>query len=203
MNQSSNSLPNTYKKFCIILLSFGFLLSCTKSCHSGFQNYTPEQIVEAYLDIALNMKNPSEKEKLLELTTGNLKAAIAQASDQVIMDAYVQKKYRINSYSVIERTDRTPRETEISFRLIYEDPSKVDGTDQGQAKPLITTDNRVALIRENKTWLIRDVVGQKTSIDFPLAAAARVEAKPGIVTPENSDSGSEESNVSPTQEIIK
>jgi hypothetical protein len=37
----------------------------------------------------------------------------------------------------------------------------------------------VALIREKSTWYIRDVVGAKTTIDFPVSEESKITAKPG------------------------
>jgi len=40
----------------------------------------------------------------------------------------------------------------------------------------------VALIKEKGAWFIRDVVGAKTSIDFPVSQENEIRAKPGVVT---------------------
>jgi len=160
------------------------IAGCSKLCGVSHTRMNPDQVVEAYLNRALNMTSVSQRADLMEYTTGNLKASIAQASDEVIRAAYVDKRYKIESYSVIERRDRTPRQTEITFRLVYRDLG-TDGNQPPSEAPMVTTENTVDVVRENKLWLIRDVLGNKATIDFPLAQAARIDVKPGTVTRES------------------
>jgi len=150
---------------------------CTSMCGAKRSSLKPEQVVERYLDIALNMKDVAERDNLLDYTTGALKAAIESATPEVIRTAYVDRKYHIINYSVVERKDRTPRETEVTFQLLYNDLG-VEGKPVDEA-PTVTTENTVAVIKENGQWVIRDVLGNKTSIDFPVSAESRITAKPG------------------------
>lgn len=153
------------------------LAGCTSMCDKGRAGMTPEQVVEGYLDVALNMSDVSERDRLLDFTTGNLKAAIEGSSPETIKAAYVDRKYRIENYSVVERKDRTPRETEITFQLTYHDI----GTDNRSPEdsPKVTTENTVSVVKEGGAWMIRDVLGNKTSIDFPVSEESKIEAKPG------------------------
>lgn len=160
------------------ILSVALLVTgCTSMCGVKRSGMSPEQVVEAYLEVALNMHDVSERDNLMEFTTGNLKAAIESASPETIKTAYVDRKYQILNYSVVERRDRTPRETEITFQLTYNDL----GVDDKAAKeaPKVTTENTVAVVKENGLWMIRDVLGNKTSIDFPVSEESKISAKPG------------------------
>jgi hypothetical protein len=145
-------------------------------CGVDHRKMSPEQVVEAYLDVALNMKALSEKANLLRYTTGNLRASIEAAPDDVIRKAYIDRKYEIISYSVVERKDRTPRETEITFTLIYKDFGS--GEIKAKDAATITTENTLAVVREDQKWLIRDVLGNKTSFDFPVSEESRITGKP-------------------------
>ena len=167
-------MPKFPRKLMFLSL---FLTGCTSMCSKNRANMTPEQVVEGYLDVALNMNDVSERDRLLDFTTGNLKAAIESASAETIKVAYVDRKYKIENYSVVERRDRTPRETEITFQLTYHDL----GTDKKKADegPKVTTENTVSVVKENSIWLVRDVLGNKTSIDFPVSEESRISAKAG------------------------
>jgi hypothetical protein len=154
------------------------LTGCTSMCGKSRASLSPEQVVEAYLDVALNMNDVSERDLLLDYTTGNLKAAIEAASPEVIKAAYVDRQYKIEKYSVVERRDRTPRETEITFELSYVDM----GTNKkatSETAPTVTTANTVSVVKESGVWLMRDVLGNKTTIDFPVSEESRISAKPG------------------------
>ena len=161
-----------------LLLTALVLTGCTSMCGVKRGNMTPEQVVEAYLDIALNMNDVGERDMLVEYTTGNLKNAIEAATPETIKAAYVDRKYQIINYSVVERRDRTPRETEITFQLTYNDLGP-EGKSPKDA-PKVTTENTVSVVKENGLWLIRDVLGNKTSIDFPVSEESKITPhKPG------------------------
>lgn len=153
------------------------LTSCTSMCGVKRSSMSPEQVVEAYLDVALNMKDVSERDQLLDFTTGPLKAAIESASPETIKSAYVDRKYKIVNYSVVERKDRTPKETEVTFQLTYHDLGTSGGAPADA--PKVTTENTVAVVKEKGLWLMRDVLGNKTSIDFPVSEEAKIQARPG------------------------
>jgi hypothetical protein len=148
-------------------LIFVFLASCTKMCGKSRSEMNPEEVVEAYLNISLNMKVVEQKEDLLKLTTGTLKSAILQSDNETLQKAFIDKTYILETYSVVERRDRTPRETEITFRLEYRDLGD-DATAKADDAPKIITENTVSVVREDKAWFIKDVLGKKTSIDFPV-----------------------------------
>lgn len=163
-----------------ILLIIGLLAltGCTKSCGSSRRDMTPEQVVEAYLNISLNMKDVGQKEDLLALTTDNLRDAIVQASDDTLKNAFINKNYRLKNYSVVERRDRTPRETEVTFSISYNDLGDNPELKEEDAA-LVTTENTVSVAKQNGIWLIRDVLGKKTTIDFPFSQADEIKPAPG------------------------
>ncbi len=148
------------------------LIGCTKMCGSGREGMTPEQVVQAYLDISLNMTEVGQRRELLKLTTGNLKNALEQASDDVISSAFIKQNYKLERYSVVERRDRTPRETEITFLLAYRNLGEGKSI-KPEDSPQTTTENTVSVVRNQGAWYIRDVIGKKTSIDFILGDEIR------------------------------
>ncbi len=176
------------KPFGIALALALSLTGCVRSCGNQREGMTPEKVVESYLNTALNMKNVSGRDALVQYTTGRMKEVISTASEETILNAYVNRHYELESYAVIERRDRTPRETEITFRLKYKDlgVSETRPTDTKSA-PMVQTENTVALIKEKGAWFIRDVVGAKTSIDFPVTQDSEIRAKPGVITEPEAD----------------
>ena len=93
----------------------------------------------------------------------------------MIKTAYVDRKYELLNYSVVERRDRTPKETEITFQIEFKDLG-TEGVAPDQA-PLVTTENTVSVVKKNQIWLIRDVLGNRTSIDFPVSKDSEITAK--------------------------
>ena len=78
----------------------------------------PEEVVEAYLDVALNMTHVNQRTLLIRYTTGELREAIAQVSDDIIKQAYIDKNFVVEAFSILEYRERTPREIEITFVLM-------------------------------------------------------------------------------------
>jgi hypothetical protein len=149
------------------MLSVIFLFSCSKMCTGGREGMSPEEVVQAYLDISLNMDKLEQRKELVKLTTGNLKSAIEQASDETISKAFIKQNFKLEKYAVVERRDRTPRETEITFLLSYKNLGP-DKETKPEDAPQITTENTLSVVRTEGAWYIRDVLGKKTSIDFAL-----------------------------------
>lgn len=142
--------------------------SCQKMCRDARSEMSPEQVVEAYLETSLNMSSTEQKEVLLDLTTGELNSALNAANDETITEAFVKRNYDLQNYSVTERRDRTPRETEITFELIYKDLGQ-DRENKPEDAPVVNTENTVSVVKESGIWRIRDVIGKQTTIDFPIA----------------------------------
>lgn len=152
------------KKYLSIIMMV-VLAGCQQMCSGDRAAMTPEEVVETYLSESLNMQQASDKKVLLALTTGNLNSAIREASDEYIKKAFIERKYQVQHFSIMERRDRTPRETEITFTLAFQTPQ--EGL-SAKSLPTTNTENTVALIKEKGAWWIRDVVGKKTTIDFPV-----------------------------------
>jgi len=147
-----------------------------QKCKKSHDTMTAEDVVQEYLETALNMENIEEKESLIQYATGNLKAALVNADEKTLMDAYINRKYDLKAFSIIKRRDRTPREIEITFQLSYIDygAKKNESPTQGSKGVLVTTENTVAVIKEKNLWLIRDVLGSSTRLDFPLGEGTKI-----------------------------
>ena len=155
------------------LILFLAMTACTKMCGSKHANLSPEEVVEAYLDVALNMTSVDDKAYLMQYTTGQLRYAIETATDEAIMNAYIKRKYKLLAYSVVERRDRRPKEVEITFELTYKDLNDFDANNQTvniseEDAATTKTENTVRVVKVQNLWLISDVVGKKTTIDFPV-----------------------------------
>ncbi|MEY4629932.1 MAG: hypothetical protein RIQ81_52 [Pseudomonadota bacterium] len=181
---SSRTRGNQFKSVLRLAFLCLALTGCARFCGLKHKDMSPEQVVETYLNTAFNMRETSERERLAGLTTGKLRQAINSARDEDIKAAYIDRRYEVKSYSVIERRDRTPRETEITFRLVYADLGSAGAEIAKDTAATVTTDNTVSVVREKGAWFLRDVIGKKTTIDFPVSAENKIEATPGVIGPE-------------------
>lgn len=147
-----------------------FATGCTKSCSRTHSDLRPDEVVETFLDIALSMTQVSEKSYLLQLTTGSMKKAIADATDDQIKEIYINKNYEIIDYSVVEQDSKSPRRVDITFKLRYKDLGSIDVPIDNEKAATVTAENTVRVERKEKIWLISETLGKKSSIDFPLTA---------------------------------
>lgn len=166
----------TWAGLCLVITCLSF--ACTKSCERGHSALSPEQVVEAYLQVAFNMQSLEQRDELSQYTTGPLKEALTAASDETMREAYIEKKYVLESYSVLERRDRTPRETEITFQVIYKNKGQEGPDDHLKENeiPTVTVENTVSVVREKKVWLIETVLNKKSSFYFPTATEIKAGA---------------------------
>ena len=141
---------------------------------------SPEQVVESYLNIALNMTEVSQRDELIVYTVGALREAIEGADKSVIKQNFIDRHYNLKRFTLVERRDITPREVEITFQLEYNELEKKDSKPDESA--LVKTENTVSVIRKQGYWFIRDVIGAKTSIDFALTSENHIKVVPGTST---------------------
>lgn len=172
-------------KALLIGIALVFVSGCQRGCTKTHSEMSPEEVVEAYLDASLQVSSLEEKEKIMSFTTGNLKRTIAQSSDEEFRESYIDREIVLEAYSVVQSRQRTPRETEITYELkfknLLEAEVSPDGEyvfdDAGNKKfkkyqkdeaAIISSENTVSVVRENRLWLIRDVIGNKFAMEFPL-----------------------------------
>ncbi|NRA63750.1 MAG: hypothetical protein HRU19_04660 [Pseudobacteriovorax sp.] len=166
-----------------VILCFLLITGCSSMCSKGRKDLTPEEVVQSYLDLSLNMTNIDQKPYLVNLTTGTLKNALLSANDETMTNAFLKKHYHLEAYAVVERRDRTPRETEVTFVLTYRDLGE-EGKLKPEEAPQVSTENTVAVVKEKGAWAIRDVLGKSTTIDFPVQQGAIVKPPaPGETLP--------------------
>ncbi len=159
----------------LLLANLLFLAGCSQMCSPNRKDMTPEEVVQRYLDISLNMTDIGEREYLINLTTGTLRDALEQATDETLQNAFINQNFHLEGYSVVERRDRTPRETEITFLLTYRNLGPERQLKPEEA-PQISTENTVAVVKYKGAWAIRDVIGKTTTIDFPIEQAEEIRA---------------------------
>jgi len=149
------------------------LTGCFRSCsHPIHADMTAEQVVESYLNMVFSMKTAEDKNILLSYTTGEMKAAIATASEETLQKAYLDRRYTLKSFSLVGKRDRTPHETEVTFQLEYQElPENVTKPEEAV---MVKTLNTVALEKSKGGWLIREVIGAKSTFDFPLSNDSRI-----------------------------
>ncbi len=153
MEKKLSSLVGSVLFWCI-------LGGCTFFFGKSRKDLTAEEVLEAYLNKVFTLERIDQKSELLTYTTGSLREAIAQTDDQTFQEAYLEKnRYELTRYSLIQRRDQTPMETHLTYQIVYREKTSQSET---------STENTVMLIRQDSQWFIQEVLGHKTSVDFPI-----------------------------------
>lgn len=134
-------------------------------CSVTRDDMSPQQVVEAYLEIAFNMEKVDQRRILLDYTTGDLEASISMASLTMIEELYIKPQYKIENLYIAEPQYRTPVECEVSYTLTYKELMDLEGLTD---KTVTTTQNIVSLVQLKEKWYIQGVIDKKSSVEFPL-----------------------------------
>ena len=141
------------------------MLACTRSCGSEHASKTPAETLRAYLDLVFTLSEPQQKETLLTSTTGSLKDALLNTDAETFKAVYIDKKFALLDFAIIKELPRTPRETEITYSIHYQELAKTNEREKITATVSVT--NTAILFKEEGHWHIKDVKGEETSIVFP------------------------------------
>ena len=161
--------------FIKILLLAMVMTACFTWCEPKRESMTAVQVLEGYIEVSTSMTDLEQREALLEYTGGALRAALEGATDEEITNAFIERKFDLDSFSIVTRRDRTPREVEITFRISYYDRQGIEPNDE---PPLVATTNTVTLLKDNNMWSITDVIGSKdTEIHFGVTTDSHIRAK--------------------------
>lgn len=159
-----NNLGSKASRLTIIALALMTAAGCTMRSCSAKKDISPEEQLHSYINTAVNVTSLDEKEKLVELTTGELRRAISAASDEAFTKAYIDKKYDFRGFEIVERRDIEPdQQIELDFRLNYK--SWVSG-EEPELVPFVETLNRAELVYEHGRWVLSNVQSLETSFDW-------------------------------------
>ena len=144
-------------------------------CEPDREDMSALEVLERYIEMSTSIDDVSQREILLSLTSGALRAALEGATDEAIKEAYIDRKIELDNYSVISERKRTPREVEITFQISYFDRSNMEEGDP----PLVSAKNTVKIFKENEIWSVVDVIGSgDTEVTFGVTPDSIIKATP-------------------------
>lgn len=160
--------------FSKMVLLFISTTACVTWCETSRKDMTAVQVLERYIEVSTSMDSLDQRETLLSYTSGALRAALEGATDEAIKKSFIDRKFDLDSFSIVSQRDRTPRETEITFHISYHE---YENLQKGDEPPLVSTKNTVTLFKEDEIWSITDVVGSEdTEIHFGVTTDSNIQA---------------------------
>jgi hypothetical protein len=155
---------NQPARLLVVMAALVTASGCSFRGCSSKKDIAPEDQLHSYITTAVNVTSSEDKEKLIELTSGELRRAISSASEEAFQKAYIEKKYDFRGFELVERRDIEPGKTlELDFRLNYKSWSTGEEPD---LVPFVETLNRAVLTYEHGRWVISNVQSLETSFDW-------------------------------------
>ena len=143
------------------------LLGCSlRGCTGGDgrNDIAPEDQLHAYINTAVNVTKQEQRQELVDLTTGSLKASLINATEETFKRAYIDKKYDFKAFDIVQRNDAPGgKETKIDFKLVYKSWNAGESPNRA---PTLETTNRATLEYEHGQWAISKVESLGTSFEW-------------------------------------
>lgn len=140
------------------------LVGCSLRTCSSKKDVPPEDQLHAYISRAVDVTRPEQRQELIDLTTGPLRSALVNASEESFKRAYIEKHYDFKGFEIVERRDVDPgKRIELDFKLVYR---SWNSGEQPDHVPMMETVNRATLDYDLGHWAIASVESLKTSMDW-------------------------------------
>jgi hypothetical protein len=169
--------------FTKLVVTSMFLVGCSlRGCSGGAEDIPPEDQLHSYIKAAVNVTKIEHKQELVDLTTGSLKAALINASEETFKKAYIDKKYDFKNFEIIQRKDKEPgKETDIDFKLTYRSWAAGEAGDRA---PVVSTTNRATLQYDHGQWALAKIESLSSNFEWDVGLPLDDVSTKGI-TPES------------------
>jgi hypothetical protein len=163
--RNPGSILGSWKRMCAKLLLTLVMVGCLpKACTGGPNDISPEDQLHSYIKAAVNITKPEHRNDLVGLTTGGLKAALVNASEETFKRAYIDKKYDFRGFEVMSsKQSDDGKETTIDFKLTYRSWNAGEPEDRA---PVTQTTNRATLQYEHGQWALSKVESLSSQFDW-------------------------------------
>jgi len=130
------------------------LASCTKN---EIRRVPPSKVLENYIEVRFNLKGVEDKEKLIVLTSGEVRKSLEGLTDAEFKDKFLENQLRFKSLKILQG-----RETgKDQFQVTYE----IRLLGSGSPKPDEVVNKKLVILElQNGNWLIAEARNLKTSL---------------------------------------
>lgn len=142
-------MKNTRTFLPLCLASFFIAaVGCTKirSYFSSAPQQTPDEVVKEFVELSAGARIDSDKDKLLNLCSGEMRRAFERMTAEAFRISYVNSSVKISDFKVLSSEAK-----EDSAHIAY---SVTIDNKQGTDNTLETNEREVELVRSQGTWLI-------------------------------------------------
>lgn len=148
-----------YLTLCCFLLASG----CSGGCWR--QDVPPENQLHTYITRAVNASVPDDRDGIIELTADPLRAALANLSPTDFKKAYLDTKFEVQTFEILQRQDLSEKEIHMDFRIVYRSWTAGEVPDR---VPTVDTRNRAILKYEFGRWALANVESLESNFHWEI-----------------------------------
>lgn len=134
------------------LLLVCLLTSCTRSCSRTGEPQavrSPDEVVKKFVELSAAAKEGTDKQKLEQLCSGEMRRAFERMTDEVFRIAYLTSNVKVTSLRIIDsQTDND--KAKVSYQVSVENNQGTDPTKE-------TNEREVELTRAQGAWFIDSI----------------------------------------------
>lgn len=136
---------------CLACLSTALLVSgCTRSRTSPAASAGgPEEVVKTFVEISGSAKDPADKRRLEELTSGELRRALAAMSEESFRMNYLGQGIKIRELKLVEVATEKER-ARVHYQIAIDNPAGTDTTAE-------VNEREVELKQSQGVWYIETI----------------------------------------------
>lgn len=150
------------------VLAWSLLLSLT-AC-TGKKEQTPQETLSEYVSRSFGVTAPSDKAKLTELATGQVKEALEGLNDEDFKRNFVDTKRELVALKIKDERKLADGRFSITYEIAY-----VNKSSESQDK--LTSKKHAIFVNENGKWLVAEVQNLKTVMEHQTELEVKADPK--------------------------
>lgn len=141
-------------------ISFIFLtvLIVLAGCTRKTGNLSAEQVLEAYVTLAMTARSVSDKKDLVNFTTGAARESLVAMSDDDFQKEFIDKKFKLIKFATKDKRVKNENELSLVYQITFEKTEN--------EKPARVTLKKIAFFAkaENGGWKINKTNHIRTAV---------------------------------------
>lgn len=147
-------------RILVLSLVVGVFGACTSN--SNRTDESAQAVLKEYISLSFQMKEASDRDRLLTYLTGQAKTRLAAWSPDQFNQAFLQNKREFLKLLILEDKKISATEENVTYELTYIDYGRADGGQGAQ----VTNKKLCHLIQSQGKWLITEMRNIKELVEY-------------------------------------
>lgn len=141
---------------CCLLALVLLLAACTKAPKTD----TPEGALNAYVNAAFAVKGPGDRQKLIDLSTGDARGFLERMTDEDFRKQFIDSNLRFVSVDTKDMREENSGDVSLVYELSYREGSNTS--------PTVHTNKKIAYLTKDAEghWRIRATKNVKSFVEM-------------------------------------